>query len=190
MIIGYDKAQKEGKHNQKHNDLIKAGHTLMSIPCPVGDYIIITDKISDVIDRRGDKLKKMDLIGLIEKSVDTKANMEELYSCLIQDHKRFSDSCFLASNNNIKLYILTENTSGVTNVNDVGKWQNKLGWVRYFAKKKKALRTGLKEPKQPATPAQLKQIMWTMSKKYGVEFIFCKPTETAQKIIEILQEEK
>lgn len=186
MTIGYDKAQKEGKHNQKHNDLIKAGHTLMSIPCPVGDYIVITDNIKEVIKRRGDKLKKMDLIGLIDISIDTKKDIEELYQCLIQDHKRFSDSCFLAHNNNIKLIILIENKDGVTKVDNLNNWKNERGWKRYFFNKKRAERTGSKLPKPPVKPSQLKQIMWTMNKKYGVEFMFCKPSETAGKIIEIL----
>ena len=34
------------------------GHKLVDIPCPVGDYIEITPEIQEVIERRGDKLKK------------------------------------------------------------------------------------------------------------------------------------
>ena len=106
MIIGVDKAQQAGKHDLKHSHLEKLGHELIHIPIPVGDYIEITPKLAEVIKRRGDKLKKMDLIGDIDVSVDTKKDCNELYQDLIQDHARFSDSCFLAQNNNIQLYIL------------------------------------------------------------------------------------
>ncbi len=188
MKIGIDKAQQAGKHELKHKDLANMGHELLDIPCPVGDYITITPQMQEVIDRRGDKLKKMDLIGLIDVSVDTKRDCEELYQCLMQGHKRFSDSCFLAQNNGIRLVILVENRDGVTCVDDLDKWKNEKRWKSYFVTRKKAERMGMKLPKPPARPVQLKQIMWTMHKKYGVEFRFCKPEETAGKIVEILKE--
>lgn len=186
LKIGVDKAQQAGKHDLKHNQLIAMGHELIDIPIPVGDYIEITEQLQEVIDRRGTKLKKMDLIGQIKVSVDTKRDIEEIYQCLMQGHKRFSDSCFLAQNSNIRLIILVENTNGVTCVDELEKWRNDTGWKRYFAVKKKSERMGAKLPKPPATPAQLKQIMWTMNKKYGTEFLFCRPDECARKIIELL----
>lgn len=186
LKIGVDKAQQAGKHDLKHNQLIAMGHELIDIPVPVGDYIEITEQLQEVIDRRGTKLKKMDLIGLINVSVDTKRDIEEIYQCLMQGHKRFSDSCFLAQNSNIRLIILVENTNGVTCVDELGKWRNDTGWKRYYAAKKKAERMGMKLPRPPATPAQLKQIMWTMNNKYGTEFLFCRPDECAGKIIELL----
>ena len=186
LKIGVDKAQQAGKHDLKHNQLVAMGHELIDIPVPVGDYIEITEQLQEVIDRRGTKLKKMDLIGLINISVDTKRDIEEIYQCLMQGHKRFSDSCFLAQNNGIRLIILIENKNGVTCVEELGKWKNDNGWKRYFANKKRAERMGTKIPKPPATPSQLKQIMWTMNKKYGTEFLFCRLDESAGKIIELL----
>lgn len=186
LKIGVDKAQQAGKHDLKHNKLVAMGHELIDIPVPVGDYIEITEQLQEVIDRRGSKLKKMDLIGPIDISVDTKRDIEEIYQCLMQGHKRFSDSCFLAQNNGIRLIILIENKNGVTCVDELGKWKNDNGWKRYYAAMKKAERMKAKPPKPPATPAQLKQIMWTMNKKYGTEFLFCRPDESAGKIIELL----
>ena len=186
MLIGVDKAQQEGKHIRKHNDLVGMGHELLSIPIPVGDYIEITPKLADIIKRRGDKLKKMDLIGDIEVSVDTKKDCAELYQDLIQDHERFSYSCFLAQNNNIKLYILVENTDGVTSPANLSNWKNEISWKRYFAAKKRAENAGKKAPRPPASPTQLKKIMWTMQQKYGVTFLFCIPDETAKIISDIL----
>lgn len=186
MVIGVDKAQQDGKHILKHKMLQDMGNQLIDLPIPVGDYIEITPELQEVIDRRGDKLKKMDLIGLINVSVDTKRDCEELYSCLMQGHKRFSDSCFLAHNNGIRLVILVENLDGVTSVDNLERWKNEKRWKSYFIARKRAERAGTKAPKPPCKPSQLKQIMWTMHEKYGTEFVFCRPEETAQKIVEYL----
>lgn len=186
MIIGVDKAQQAGKHDLKHSDLEKLGHELIHIPIPVGDYIEITPKLAEVIKRRGDKLKKMDLIGDIDVSVDTKKDCNELYQDLIQDHARFSDSCFLAQNNNIQLYILVENKDGVTSLDTIGRWKNEISWKRYFGAKKRAEKAGKKAPRPPVSPTQLMKIMWTMQEKYGVKFLFCTPEETGSKIAELL----
>ena len=187
MKIGVDKAQQDGKHDLKHNQLMEMGHELYNMPVPVGDYIEITPEIQEVIDRRGDKLKKMDTIGLIRVSIDTKRDMEELYSCLVQDHGRFSDSCFLAKNNGIKLIILTENTEGITNSNEIGKWKNEKRWKSWFAAKAKAERAGKKPPRSPAKPSQLIKTMWTMHERYGTLFLFANPQNTAQAIVDLLE---
>ena len=188
MIIGVDKAQQDGKHILKHNMLIEMGHTLIDMPVPVGDYIKITPEIEEVMKRRADKLKKMDTIGLINVSVDTKRDIEELYQCLTSGHQRFSDSCFLAHNNGIRLIILIENRDGVTSVDNLDLWKNEKRWKSYFAAKKKAERYGMKPPRSPARPSQLKKMMWTMEKKYApLKFVFCHPTETAGLICKFLE---
>lgn len=187
MKIGVDKAQQAGKHDLKHNDLINMGHELVDIPIPCGDYIEITPQIEEVIKRRGDKLKKMDLIGCINISVDTKRDMSELYQCLVTGHARFSDECFLAYNNHIKLVILIENTDGVTSISNVDRWRNEIAWKRYFALCRKADREGGKRPRPPVKPSQMKAMMSTMHSRYGTEFMFCDPKETAVIISDILE---
>ena len=44
MIIAVDKAQQEGKHDMKHNQMIEMGHELISLPLPVGDYILVEEQ--------------------------------------------------------------------------------------------------------------------------------------------------
>ena len=185
MKIAVDKNQKVSKHTVKHEQLKALGHELVDIPSPVGDYFEITQEIEEVIKRRGENLKKMDLIGLISTSVDTKRDVSELYSCLIQGHKRFSDSCFLAKNNNIKLFILVENKNGFKNVEDIKEWKNPQ-YLRYWKTKKKAERMGATPPQPPASNIQLIKIMHSMSRDYGVEFKFCTPDEAGERIVEIL----
>jgi len=188
LIIGYDVAQKQGKHSIKHNDLIKLGHDLIKLPIPVGDYIRVTPEIAEVINRRGSRLKKMDLIGLIDLSIDTKQNPGELYSNLVQSHQRFSDECLLAKNNGIKLIVLVENLEGIKDYTEIGKWKNESRWKLYFRAKRKAERMGTKPPRSPAKPSQLKKMMHTMMEKYGVEFRFCHPKDTGKIISKVLYE--
>lgn len=188
MKIGIDKNQKANKHEEKHNALKSMGHELVSLACPVGDYIKITPEIEEVIRRRGDKLTKMDLIGLIKVSVDTKRNCEEIYADLIQDHARFSDSQFLAHNNGIKLIILIENEEGIRSLDEFQNWRNEKRWKQYFAMCRRAERNGTKKPKPPVPAITLKKMMITEHEKYGTEFIFCGKNEVASKIVELLNE--
>ena len=93
MRIAVDKAQKDGKHDVKHNQMIELGCELEFLPLPVGDYMLIDDVVAEVIKRRGDKLKKMDLIGCCRRSVDTKQDMNEIYGNIIGiSHARFQMS--------------------------------------------------------------------------------------------------
>ena len=190
MKIAVDVAQKKNCHTLKHNMLKEMGHELIRLPIPVGDYIEITPEIEEVIKRRGSKLKKMDLIGLMNVSVDVKASNEELYMDLVSDHSRFSDSQFLAHNNGIKLYILVENNDGISDVKHFENWKNEKRWQFFFKRRKYAVAHNLPIPRQPVSSLTLKKMMSTEHTKYGTEFLFCKPEETAQKIVEILEQYK
>lgn len=188
MLIGYDRAQKSGKHELKHRQLQELGHELVDIPCPVGDYVEITPRMFEVMRRRGAKLKKMDLIGLISTSVDTKRDCEELYQCLVQSHARFSDECRLAFDNGIRLVILTENTEGIRSLEQFAKWKNREGWKRYSRAVRMADYRGKPKPKPPVPAEQLVKTMRTMAERYSVEFQFCDVRDTGRRIVEILEE--
>ena len=197
MKIGVDKGQKEGKHDLKHTQLIELGHELMFLPLPVGDYIIIDDAVEEVIKRRGDRLKKMDLIGVTKRSVDTKQDMEEVYGNLIgQSHARFRDECILAQQNGIELTILIESAPGVSCLDDVRRWNN---WKQLYAYcKRNGIQSGkgmmdridefvsLGGQKPPVDGEQLARTMWTMANKYGFRWAFCKPADCGKAIMYLL----
>ena len=127
LILISDQGQKIGFHDIKENYWKSQGIEVKRLPLPTGDYCLMSDKAQDVINRklkRGLSLKKMDFLGSYNVSVDTKMDMGETYSCLIQGHDRFRDELLLAQNNGIKLYILTENTDGITCIEDVTNWFN------------------------------------------------------------------
>lgn len=140
VTIIEDKGQHAGRHKKKHISFDELDVEVISAPLPVGDYILVDDKVQNVIERKhgrkkivgkemvrlkngkeverniyeyGVELKKMDFIGTYKVCVDTKRSIEELAGNIngIQ-HERFRDECILAQNNGIQLYILVENTGG------------------------------------------------------------------------------
>jgi ribosome-associated protein len=200
MIIGVDKAQKEGKHDIKHSHLIEMGHELWFLPLPVGDYILVDDAVREVIKRRGDRLKKMDLLGCCQRSVDTKYGMAEAYQCLIgPSHNRFRDECILAQQNGIDLYILVESAPEVKCLEDVKNWQP---WERLYAYcRRNKIKTGqgmmarIEDfvahggQKPPVGGEQLYKAMRTSAMEHGYRWAFCKPEDTGKSIAYLLTKE-
>lgn len=117
--------------------------------------------------------------------VDTKQSCSELYSNLIQQHQRFHNECENAHKYGIKLYVLVENKDGITCPEDIRNWKNPQMY-RYWKEKRKAEKTGQKPPKPPASNVQLLKIMHSMSRDYGVEFLFCRTEDAGAKIVELL----
>lgn len=189
MKILEDVAQKANKHENKRKHFADSGIECIRVPLPVGDYILLNDKVEDVLKRkekRGTPVKKMDLLGTYDVCVDTKFSCTELYSDLIQQHARFHDEVHLAMNNNIRLIILVENKDGIKTVEDLKNWKNPQ-MFRYYKEKRKAEMNGQKSSKPPASNVQLIKIMHSMSRDYGVEFRFCRPEETGAEVVRLLK---
>ena len=200
MIIAVDKAQKEGKHDIKHNQLIKLGHELLFLSLPVGDYILADEAVQEVVKRRGDRLKKMDLLGVTKRSVDTKYGMAEIYGDVIgKSHARFRDECILAQQNHIDFYVLIESAPEVKCLSDVRGWKN---WPQLYAYcRRNGIRTGqgMMEriedfvehggQKPPVDGEQLYKSMKTIAEKYDVQWKFCFPEKTGRAIEYLLTRE-
>lgn len=193
MLIVEDKGQQAGKHEVKHRWFDSHEVTLLQAPLPVGDYILYTDAIADVVQRktkRGVDLKKMDFVGSYTVAVDTKRDMQEIVGNICgKQHARFRDECILAQNNGIKLYVLVENEDGIKSIEDVFRWQNprmhRYNKIAYMHRLGKWQNIPL--PKAKPTDGQtLAKAMLTMQKKYGVEFQFCRPEETGERIVSLL----
>lgn len=197
MVIAVDKAQKEGKHDLKHNQLIELGHELLFLPLPVGDYILVDDAVAEVIKRRGDKLKKMDLLGVCNRSCDRKYGMSEIYGDIIgKSHERFRDELILAQQNNIQLIVLIESAPEVKCLEDVKSWKN---WKQLYAYCKRnhiKAGQGMMEriaefaehggQKPPVNGEQLYKCMVTLSQKYGVRWSFVSPENCGKAIAYLL----
>jgi hypothetical protein len=185
-----DTGQQKKKHDLKHECMEKLGAELQIVPLPVGDYVLVSGDVEDVLNRkknRGIDVKKMDLLGSYKVSVDTKRDIQEAIGNICgPQHDRFRDEVILAQRNQIKLYILIENTDGVSTLDDLDTWEN----PRKKMKKRVSVADGGRKRvpvSQNATKGvSLAKAMRTMQEKYGVTFLFCKPEEAGAKILELL----
>lgn len=193
MKLVEDKAQKIDQHELKNKWWKSQGIEVFRYPLPVGDYIIVDDKVKELIERkqkRNVEIKKMDFVGTYRVCVDTKKDIQELIGDICgKQHERFRDECMFAQNNGIKLYILVENT-GIT-INErkgiYSPYIDSLDNLNKFVNPRLFIRRGGKQLYPSATKGiTLKKACITMTKKYGVEFVFCKPNEAAEKVIELL----
>ena len=104
-------------------------------------------------------------------SVDTKKNMQEIAADLVGDHARFRNECIKAKEAGCQLYILVETEwTTINTIDDVHLWFN---------------------PRQiyssrSVTGERLEKTMKTMQARYGVRFMFCRPEESAEMIVKIL----
>ena len=197
MKIAVDKNQlQKGSHAQSnaynHRMMERAGHELVALPLPYADYCEVTEEMQETIDRRGDKLKKIDLVGDIKIAVDRKNSIDEICGNVCSTtkaHERFRDEVILAQKHGCKFYVLIEDDK-VTSLDDLEKWQNprekKYFYYKALMAQGKKLRMIL--PKQPpASGKKLAKALRTMEEKYGVKFLFCKPKDAAERIVEILK---
>lgn len=103
--------------------------------------------------------------------IDRKQNLNEVYQNLCQGHKRFCAELKRAQDMGIKIIILCEHGGDVKRLEDVKNWYN---------------------PRLDKNPyawdgERLFKVMSTVKAKYGIEYMFCKKSETGAKIIEILK---
>ena len=195
MRIVEDKANKIDQHEKKNRWWKNNGVDVLRYPLPVGDYIFVTDKVQDVITRkqkRNVEIKKMDFMGSYKVCVDTKKDIQELIGDICgKQHERFRDECMLAQNNGIKLFILVENEPIVINERKgiVSPYIDSLDNLHRFVNPRLFIWRGGKQSYPNATKGiTLKKACLTMKAKYGVEFLFCRPNDSARKVIELLTE--
>lgn len=191
-----DKAQQSNKHIKKNEYWLKNGIEVIRTPLPCGDYVLVNDKIQDVLDRkakRGIEPKKMDFLGTYDICVDTKKDIQELIGDICgKQHERFRDQCILAQNNGIQLIILVENdfewiskakdiyNKPVRSLDDLFSWKNKRAFM--WSKGKQLYPNCTKG-------STLAKACISMNKKYGVRFEFSTKAEAGAKVIELLKGE-
>lgn len=196
MKIAVDKNQlQKGSHAQSnaynHLMLERMGHELIGVKMPYGDYAEYTESVHEVIERRGNKYTKMDLAPRVRIAVDRKNSIGEIcgnVSSKSSEHGRFRDECIRAQDNGCRFYVLIEDEK-VKNLDDLEKWENPRE-KKYFvmkARRDKGYKLKYPLPKQPpASGKKLAKALRTMEEKYGVKFLFCKPKDAAERIVELL----
>ena len=196
MKIAVDKNQlQKGSHAQSnaynHRMMERAGHELVALPLPFGDYCEVTKEVSETVDRRRTRLKKADLVGDIKIAVDRKNSIDEICGNVCSTtkaHERFRDEVILAQKCGCKFYVLIEDEK-VTNLDDLEHWENPREKKYFIMKARIAKGYKLKYPiakQPPASGKKLAKALRTMETKYGVTFLFCKPKDAAARIVELL----
>lgn len=148
MIIQEDTRQKVDKHNLKHKWFESSGVKVVRSKLPFGDYAPVPPV-----------------------SIDTKENMDEIANNICgKEHKRFINECKAARDAGCQLFILVENTVGISDVTQVHKWINPR--VIY-------------SPRCVQGP-RLQKAMETISERYGTIFLFCTPEQSGGIITGIL----
>lgn len=110
-----------------------------------------------------------------ERAVDTKASISEIAQNIgggKAEHKRFINELKLAQELGTKLFILVENPEGVADIDSLQSWKN---------------------PRTEYSPnciqgPRLAKAMHTIEGRYGCTFLFCRPEEAAQIIVDLLKE--
>lgn len=201
MIIGIDRNQLTGSHKKSnevnHRRMMAMGHEIMPLPLPFGDYVQVTPTIHETITRRGDKIKKMDLVNDIKIAVDRKNSIDEICGNLCstqREHERFREEAITAQKAGAEFYVLVENTEGIKSVLDIPKWSNprlhrynKINYMHKLGKWQNVQNPG-KRP--PCDNIRLMKTMMTMAQKYSIKWIFCSPYESAAMIVKLLSGEK
>ena len=193
MILLSDKGQKEGQHTTKERWWKENGIEVLKVPLPVGDYVLVNDKVQDVLDRKAARkmdVKKMDFLGSYSVAVDTKKNIQELIMDICgKQHGRFRDEAILAQNNGIKLYVLVENEQIMINRsrNIFSPYIGSLDKLSKFVNPRLFMWQSGKQKYPNATRGvTLMKACITMQEKYGCEFVFCHELEAGRKVIELL----
>lgn len=136
---------------------------------PVGDYISM-DNPRLVIDRKHNlselcantsDVPKKDAQGRFKRDKD---------GVIETELKRFTDELKRANDIGIRLIILCEHGSGIKTLEDVAEWKN----------------PRLKESPLAVSGERLYKKLYTLSRTYNVEFVFCDKRSTGKKIIELL----
>lgn len=145
-----DTRQKVNCHEVKHACFEKAGVNILRCALPFGDYMLSPSIC-----------------------VDTKENIEEMASNVVNDHARFKKECMKAKLASCHLYILVETTTGIRSAEDLKLWIN----------------PRLSISPKAVSGERLSKIITTMQVRYGVTFMFCDPEDSADMILRILQGE-
>ena len=108
--------------------------------------------------------------------IDRKAGLQEVYGNIVQQHDRFKAELLRARDASIKLIFLVEQPE-ILRVEDVAEWRNPR-WTIWIQKGRKGW--------PPMPSVSLMKAMKSISEKYGADWEFCDKSQTARRIMEVL----
>lgn len=190
ITIVEDKGQQAGKHVIKHQWFNSHDVEWLQAPLPVGDYILYTEAVADVIRRKTKRavaVKKMDFVGSYKVTVDTKRDIQEIIGNICgKQHGRFRDECQFAQDNGIRLYVLIENEDNVKSFADLERWENPRTKIQQWITTSSGQRKKVLKYPDATRGETLAKAMRTMEEKYGVVFKFTTPERAGEEILKLL----
>ena len=162
------------------------------LPMPLSEtaYHLITDDDAD-------RFAEQEISNFCFRAHIPENVLSKLQDLYVKRHGFFHRGLLRAKHYGIKLYIVVENNDGVTTLSDLFRWQNprsrimknsniQIGWNRNGTPKFKKI------PKYPNAMRgeTLAKACITMEKKYGCTFLFCRPEESAELIMQLLIKRK
>lgn len=180
--------QKVFRGQKESEEILEGRRDLMSvIICDTREQK--ANHITDYFDANGIKWirSKMfvgdySLLDNMTVCIDRKKDLQEVYSNVVQQHKRFHDEAVRARDNGIRLVVLIEDNK-IQTLDEVHAWNNPRIW-QYKAQIKRG-----ETPKYrpPVSSELLQKIMERFTYAYGIEWRFCRKQDTAKTMLEILE---
>ena len=162
----------------------------------IGDIHVKTMPLKEIRPAVHEIYEKYNLSGFPEEKMtriifdEDDGRYPEREILIICNENRFCDE---AEKGFQKLYVLVENRDGVKSIDDLFRWQNPR--LKYWKNSDEVIGTyknGKPRYKKVqmypnATKGEtLAKACLTMQLKYGVEFLFCRPEDAGEKILELL----
>ena len=166
-VLLEDTRNQPGKHGNIKSFCDLVGIRIVRTKIVVGDYTLPTNQ---------------------SICIDTKQDLNEVYSNLVQAHDRFARECDMAVELGIKLVVLVEDDE-IDSVENVHRWSNPR-YKRYMFLKtghEHGRFLGTKLPdRAPIDSPRLQKMMETFAEHHGCEWQFSRKSETGLRICEIL----
>lgn len=167
MILLEDTRNPVAKHQNIHDYCDRAGIKIERTKLYVGDYTLPTNQAI---------------------CVDTKSGLQEVYGNLIIDYARFKREALRSGAANIKLIILVEEPH-INTLSDVTVWQNPRAtrWKKIHDAHLQGKMQDIKiSDCPPVSSVKLAQKMMQFSRQFRIEWMFCSPSDTGERIVDIL----
>lgn len=170
-IIIEDTRNQKGKHDNIARFCEKRGILIVRSKLECGDYSLPTDR---------------------SVCIDTKFGLSEVYTNMIREHDRFAREADLARQLGIRLVVLVEE-DGIGGLREVHNWENprieRYEWLKRMHERGRYCGTAL-PAKAPVPSERLERMMQTFAEHRGIEWRFCRKTDTGKTICRLLMKEE
>ena len=169
LTIQIDSREKAKAITKIVNDFDRCGIKHYTSKLFVGDYMSL-DNPRLVIDRKQNLQEICTNVSTVPKKEKDGRYKRDEHGRIMSGWLRFTEELKRASDAGIKLIILCEHGGNIKCLDDVKRWEN----------------PRLKESPLAMSGERLHKVLCSMSRHYGVDFLFCDKKSTGREIIRLL----